>query len=215
MLQSAFKRLRAGLQKTRNQFRNRLNKVFTGSVPLTEDILDTIEETLISADLSLDLVLELVEDLRKNFPNEQVVEMETVFNFLRTNLIQRLEKHPQRERGSEKPYVILMVGVNGTGKTTSIGKLANYYREQGLSVLLVAGDTFRAAAVEQLQIWSDRSGADIIRNEQAADPGSVVFDALKAAHNRGTDVVIIDTAGRLHTQKNLMQELVKIRNVIS
>ncbi len=215
MLQSAFNRLRTGLRKTRNQFRNRLNRLFTGSVPLTDEILDEIEETLISADLSVDLVLELVRDLRKNFPNEQVVDMETVFQFLRENLIQRLEAHPPREYAGEKPYVILVVGVNGTGKTTSIGKLAQSYADQGKAVMLVAGDTFRAAAIEQLQIWAERSGSTLIRNDKAADPGAVVFDALQAAQSRGVDVVIIDTAGRLHTQKNLMQELVKIRKVVA
>lgn len=214
MLENAFRKLKAGLSRTRNEFKNRLNKLFTGSVRLTEEILDAIEETLISADLGVDLVMDLVEDLRRNFPTNQVVDMETVFTYLRDDLVRRLEAHPAREMGAKRPYVILVVGVNGTGKTTSIGKLAHHYVSEGKRVLLVAGDTFRAAAIEQLRIWSERSGAEVIHNPAAADPGAVVFDALNAARSRGVDVVIIDTAGRLHTQKNLMQELVKIRRVM-
>lgn len=214
MLKSAYQRLKQGLSRTRVEFNNRLSKVFTGSVPLTDELLDTIEETLISADIGVDLAIELIEDLRKNFPLNRVVEMDTVLDFLREDLVKRLDDHSAREMGPQRPHVILVVGVNGTGKTTSIGKLAAFYGASGHQVMLVAGDTFRAAAIEQLEIWAQRSGAQLVRNEAARDPGAVVYDALNAARNREMDVVIIDTAGRLHTQKNLMEELAKIRRVV-
>lgn len=214
MLKSTFQRLKQGLRKTRTQFSNSLSRVFTGSVPLTDDLLESIEETLIASDIGVDLALELIENLRKNFPLNQVVEMQNVLDFLRHDLVQRLDAHPAATMGAQRPYVILVVGVNGTGKTTSIGKLASLYSEAGHKVMLVAGDTFRAAAIEQLQVWADRSKADLIRNDKAQDPASVVFDALQAAKSRSVDVVIIDTAGRLHTQKNLMEELAKVRRVV-
>ncbi len=210
---SAFNRLKQGLSRSRTQFNNRISKIFTGSVPLTEEMLEEIEELLISADIGVELSLEIIEDLRKNFPLNQVVEMGSVVEFLRSDIIRRMEVEPMEEQAAEKPHVILVVGVNGTGKTTSIGKLAYHYTSQGKSVLLVAGDTFRAAAIQQLEVWSDRSGAELTKKE-AADPSSVVYDALQSAKQRGIDVVLIDTAGRLHTQKNLMIELDKIQRVV-
>jgi len=210
---SAFNRLKQGLSRSRTQFNNRISKLFTGSVPLTEEMIDQIEETLISADIGIDLSLEIIADLRKNFPLDQVVEMGSVVTFLKTDLMKRMERNPIDELSSEKPHVILVVGVNGTGKTTSIGKLAHHYISQGNRVMLVAGDTFRAAAIEQLEVWAERSGAELIK-KVAADPSGVVYDALQSAKERDIDVVIIDTAGRLHTQKNLMIELDKIQRVI-
>ena len=210
---SAFNRLKQGLSRSRTQLNNRISKLFTGSVPLTEDMLEQIEETLISADIGIDLSLEIIEDLRKNFPLDQVVDMNSVVEFLKTHLMKRMERELTSEIRLEKPHVILVVGVNGTGKTTSIGKLAHHYVSQGKKVMLVAGDTFRAAAIEQLAVWSKRSGAELIKKE-AADPSGVVYDALQSARQRNFDVVIIDTAGRLHTQKNLMVELDKIQRVV-
>ena len=210
---SAFNRLKQGLSRSRTQLNNRISKLFTGSVPLTEDMLEQIEETLISADIGIDLSLEIIEDLRKNFPLDQVVDMNSVVEFLKTDLMKRMERELTSEIRLEKPHVILVVGVNGTGKTTSIGKLAHHYVSQGKKVMLVAGDTFRAAAIEQLAVWSKRSGAELIKKE-AADPSGVVYDALQSARQRNFDVVIIDTAGRLHTQKNLMVELDKIQRVV-
>jgi len=210
---STFKKLKQGLSRSRIQFNNRISKLFTGSVPLTEDMLEEIEETLISADIGVDLSLEIIAALRKNFPLNQVVAMESVVEFLKEDIIQRLQVSTLKAAGSTRPHVILVVGVNGTGKTTSIGKLANLYSSQGKSVLLVAGDTFRAAAIQQLEIWSQRSGAEIMQ-KAAADPSAVVYDALQSAVGRGIDVVIIDTAGRLHTQKHLMDELDKIQRVV-
>lgn len=213
ILSSAFNRLKKGLRKSRTQLNNRISKVFTGSVPLTEETIEEIEETLISADIGVDLSLEIIEDLRKNFPLNQVVEMESVVNFLKSDLIQRMDRQEEEGDISNQPHVILVVGVNGTGKTTSIGKLANHYISQGKKVVLVAGDTFRAAAIEQLSVWSERSGAELVHKE-AQDPSAVVYDALQSAKQRELDVVIIDTAGRLHTQKNLMDELGKIQRVV-
>jgi len=210
---SAFNRLKQGLSRSRTQFNNRLSKLFTGSVPLTEEMLEEIEEILISADIGVELSMEIIDDLRKNFPLNQVVEMASVVDFLKSDLMRRMETDKQTSAAQAKPHVILVVGVNGTGKTTSIGKLAHHYTSQGQKVLLVAGDTFRAAAIEQLAIWSDRSGAELTKKE-AADPSSVVYDALQSAVQRGIDVVLIDTAGRLHTQKNLMIELDKIQRVV-
>jgi fused signal recognition particle receptor len=210
---STLNRLKQGLSRSRNQINNRISKLFTGSVPMTDDLLDSIEESLISADIGVQLTIEIIEDLRKNFPLNQVVDSETVMAFLKQNLIGRMSVEAPEPSASPQPYVILVVGVNGTGKTTSIGKLANHYVSRGKKVLLVAGDTFRAAAIEQLKIWTDRSGAELVQ-KQASDPSAVVYDALQSAKQRGIDVVIIDTAGRLHTQKNLMNELDKIQRVV-
>jgi len=161
----------------------------------------------------VELSLEIIEDLRKDFPLNQVVDMNSVVEFLKSDLIQRMELTHDFVETTEKPHVILVVGVNGTGKTTSIGKLAYHYTSQGKSVILVAGDTFRAAAIEQLEVWSKRSSAELVKKE-AADPSSVIYDALQSARQRKIDVVLIDTAGRLHTQKNLMIELDKIQRVV-
>lgn len=213
ILSSAFSRLKKGLRKSRTQLNNRISKLFTGSVPMTEEIIEEIEETLIAADIGVDLSLEIIDDLRSNFPLNQVVEMETVVDFLKSDLIRRMDREIESDVELAQPHVILVVGVNGTGKTTSIGKLANHYITQGKRVLLVAGDTFRAAAIQQLSVWSERSGAELIHKD-AQDPSAVVYDALQSANQRGIDVVIIDTAGRLHTQKNLMDELGKIQRVV-
>lgn len=210
---SALNRLKKGLSRSRTQFTNRLSKLFTGSVPLTEEMLEEIEEILISADIGVDLSMEIIEDLRKNFPLDEVVEMEAVVGFLKSNIINRMSVDQKVDDSLNIPHVILVVGVNGTGKTTSIGKLANHYINEDKKVLLVAGDTFRAAAIQQLDVWSERSGAELIKKE-AADPSSVVYDALQSARQRGIEIVIIDTAGRLHTQKNLMDELDKIQRVV-
>ncbi len=210
---SAFNRLKQGLSRSRTQFNNRISKLFTGSVPLTDELLEEIEEILISADIGVELSIEIIEDLRQNFPLNQVVEMNSVVEFLKSDLMRRMEVKPSQAAYNEKPHVVLVVGVNGTGKTTSIGKLAYHYTSQGKKVLLVAGDTFRAAAIEQLEVWSERSGAELTKKE-AADPSAVVYDALQSANQRGIDVVLIDTAGRLHTQKNLMIELDKIQRVV-
>ncbi|MCF7796197.1 MAG: signal recognition particle-docking protein FtsY [Lentisphaeria bacterium] len=211
---NVFSRLKDRLSRTRSLVRNNITKLFTGNIPLDEDILEQLEEILIQADVGVDVALELIEDLRKTFPASQVVTAEKVLAYLKTDLTQRLANRETVDDTTHHPHVILVVGVNGTGKTTSIGKLAHLYARENQSVMLVAGDTFRAAAVNQLKIWADRTGAQFIHNPGAKDPSSVVFDALQAAKSRGTDAVLIDTAGRIHTQKNLMEELKKIRRVV-
>ena len=210
---STFNRLKKGLTRSRTQFSNSMSKLFTGSVPLTDDLLESIEETLISADIGVELSMEIIADLRKNFPTSQTVDSDTVMDYLKGDLIKRMDQPVPPMQADAAPYVILVVGVNGTGKTTSIGKLAHHYVSQGKRVLLVAGDTFRAAAIEQLMVWQQRSGAELMQ-KQASDPSAVVYDALQSAKQQGIDVVIIDTAGRLHTQKNLMIELDKIQRVV-
>lgn len=211
---NVFSRLKDRLSKTRALVRNNIAKLFTGNIPLDEEILEQLEEILIQADVGVDVALELIEDLRKKFPASQVVTAEKVLDYLKNDLTQRLATRESVNETTHRPHVILVVGVNGTGKTTSIGKLAHLYHREGHSVMLVAGDTFRAAAVNQLKIWAERTRAQFMHNDAARDPSSVVFDALQAAKSRGTDVVLIDTAGRIHTQKNLMEELKKIRRVV-
>ncbi len=209
-----FSQLKTRLTKTRSLVRNNISKLFTGSVPLDDDLLERLEEILIQADVGVDVALELIADLRKNFPASRMVTAESVLNSLKNDLVERLSNRKPDTKKLAHPHVILIVGVNGTGKTTSIGKLARLYSREGKSVMLVAGDTFRAAAVNQLKIWAERTHSQFIRNPAAKDPGGVVYDALQAAKSRGTEVVLIDTAGRIHTQKNLMEELKKIRRVM-
>lgn len=211
---NVFSRLKDRLSKTRSLVRNNISKLFTGNIPLDDDILEQLEEILIQADVGVEVALELIDDLRKKFPASQVVTAETVLDYLKNDLTRRLTNRQPEGEAPQHPHVILVVGVNGTGKTTSIGKLAHLYLQEGNSVMLVAGDTFRAAAVNQLKIWAERTNAQFMHNAAAKDPGAVVYDALKAARSRGTDVVLIDTAGRIHTQKNLMEELKKIRRVV-
>jgi len=211
---NVFAKLKERLTKTRSLVRNNIAKLFTGNIPLDDDLLERLEEILIQADVGVDVATELIRDLRKKFPSSQLVTSESVMDFLKIDLVNRLTNRNVINDTIAKPHVILVVGVNGTGKTTSIGKLAQLYSREGKTVMMAAGDTFRAAAVNQLKIWADRTGAHLIRNEAARDPGAVVYDALQAALARKTDVVLIDTAGRIHTQKNLMEELKKIRRVI-
>jgi len=211
---NVFAKLKERLTKTRSLVRNNIAKLFTGNIPLDDDLLERLEEILIQADVGVDVATELIRDLRKKFPSSQLVTSESVMDFLKIDLVNRLTNRNVINDTIDKPHVILVVGVNGTGKTTSIGKLAQLYSREGKTVMMAAGDTFRAAAVNQLRIWAERTGAHLIRNEAARDPGAVVYDALQAALARKTDVVLIDTAGRIHTQKNLMEELKKIRRVI-
>ena len=207
-------KLFAGLQKTRERLASGLSGLFSGGRKLDEELLDDLEEVLYTADLG-PTGSELVEELKDAYRRKQIREVEDVLPFLRQQLLARLEGcgGPLVEAESG-PTVILIVGVNGSGKTTSIAKLANRLVQQGHKVLLGAGDTFRAAAVEQLTLWSERLGIDIIKQQTGADPAAVAFDAVSAAIARDVDYLILDTAGRLHTQKNLMEELRKIVRVV-
>lgn len=188
--------------------------IFSGFFSVDEDFFEELEENLILSDMGMDTTLEAVETLRERVKANKIKEPEEVKACLREILVEMLDVGSTELDLTDKPAVILMIGVNGVGKTTTIGKLANLLKNQGNRVLLAAGDTFRAAAADQLAIWADRAKVDIVRHEEGADPAAVVFDAMNAARARKTDVVLVDTAGRLHNKQNLMNELNKIRRVI-
>jgi fused signal recognition particle receptor len=205
-------RLKQGLRKTRDALGDALVRVVKGR-RLDEELLEEIEETLLRADVGVGTSAGLIEELREAGKRGEVREGEQVLPFLKTHLATRLAAGTIAY-APEKPTVILIVGVNGSGKTTSIAKLAGWLKDQGKKVVLAAGDTFRAAAVQQLTIWSNRLEIEIVRQDTGADPAAVAFDAADAAVSRGADVLIVDTAGRLHTQEHLMRELEKIRRVL-
>ena len=188
--------------------------IFSGFFSVDEDFFEELEENLILSDMGMDTTLEAVETLRERVKTNKIKEPEEVKACLREILVEMLDVGSTDLDLTDKPAVILMIGVNGVGKTTTIGKLANLLKNQGNRVLLAAGDTFRAAAADQLAIWADRAKVDIVRHEEGSDPAAVVFDAMNAARARKTDVVLVDTAGRLHNKQNLMNELNKIRRVI-
>ena len=187
--------------------------IFSGFFSVDEDFFEELEENLILSDMGMDTTLEAVETLRERVKANKIKEPEEVKACLREILVEMLDVGSTALELTDKPAVVLMIGVNGVGKTTTIGKLANLLKNQGNRVLLAAGDTFRAAA-DQLAIWADRAKVDIVRHEEGSDPAAVVFDAMNAARARKTDVVLVDTAGRLHNKQNLMNELNKIRRVI-
>ena len=188
--------------------------IFSGFFSVDEDFFEELEENLILSDMGMDTTLEAVETLRERVKANKIKEPEEVKACLREILVEMLDVGSTELELTDKPAVVLMIGVNGVGKTTTIGKLANLLKNQGNRVLLAAGDTFRAAAADQLAIWADRAKVDIVRHEEGSDPAAVVFDAMNAARARKTDVVLVDTAGRLHNKQNLMNELNKIRRVI-
>ena len=188
--------------------------IFSGFFSVDEDFFEELEENLILSDMGMDTTLEAVETLRERVKANKIKEPEEVKTCLREILVEMLDVGSTELELTDKPAVVLMIGVNGVGKTTTIGKLANLLKNQGNRVLLAAGDTFRAAAADQLAIWADRAKVDLVRHEEGSDPAAVVFDAMNAARARKTDVVLVDTAGRLHNKQNLMNELNKIRRVI-
>lgn len=181
---------------------------------LGEEFFEELEENLILADVGMNIAVEAVEKLRKRVYDERLLGAENVKAALREILAEKLNVGSTALDLSTSPSVVLMIGVNGVGKTTSIGKLGHQLKKQGKKVMFCAGDTFRAAAADQLEIWSERAGVDIVRQHEGADPGAVLFDGLQAAKARGTDVVLVDTAGRLHNKQNLMNELAKMRKII-
>ena len=188
--------------------------IFSGFFSVDEDFFEELEENLILSDMGMDTTLEAVETLRERVKANKIKEPEEVKACLREILVEMLDVGSTELDLTDKPAVVLMIGVNGVGKTTTIGKLANLLKNQGNRVLLAAVDTFRAAAADQLAIWADRAKVDLVRHEEGSDPAAVVFDAMNAARARKTDVVLVDTAGRLHNKQNLMNELNKIRRVI-
>ena len=210
-----FDRLKKGLAKTRETFTNKIEKLIIGYADIDDDLLDELEETLIMSDVGVKTTERLMADVRKGIKKKDINTPEDLKPFLAEKISEILSTGSDETRiASAGPTVLLVIGVNGVGKTTTIGKLAAYYKEQGKSVMLAAADTFRAAAIDQLQIWGDRTGVPVIRHEEGSDPAAVAFDAVKAARARNIDVLIIDTAGRLHTKSNLMEELKKINRVV-
>ena len=210
-----FDKIKAGLAKTRAALSSTLEQVFDNADKIDDDFYDELEETLILADLGMETVNRLMEELRRRVLNRGLTTTEHVKFNLKLILNDMLNQGDPALNLSTKPSVILVIGVNGVGKTTTIGKIATQLVGQGKKVTLVAGDTFRAAAADQLEIWAGRSGADIVRQHEGADPASVVYDGIQAAKARGSDVIIIDTAGRLHNKQNLMNELNKISRIVA
>jgi fused signal recognition particle receptor len=209
-----FGRLKERLSKTRDTLITRVDQLVLGKKEIDDDLLDELEEILITSDLGVVTTQALIESVQQKVKRRELNDPEKLKAYLQQEILRFLEVPKKPVDYSKKPFIVLVIGVNGVGKTTTIGKLAQRFREEGKKVMLVAGDTFRAAAGEQLEIWAGRSGAEIIRQKEGSDPSAVVFDALKAAQSRGTDIMLIDTAGRLHTRVNLMEELKKIRRVI-
>ncbi len=211
-----------GVKKTNRGFFERLSRAIVGKAQVDDDLLDAIEEALLATDMGVDTTMKIIENLEERVSRDKYVSIDELVDILRDEIAQLLNVKEGEESDdvvvpfdfSKKPYVIMVVGVNGVGKTTTIGKLASNLKAQGKKVVLGAADTFRAAAVDQLTVWSERAGVDIVKQAMGSDPASVAFDTVKSAVAKDADVVIIDTAGRLHNRIDLMNELTKIRNVM-
>ena len=207
--------LKESLQKTKTSLLDKIARVIAGKSKVDDEVLDELEAVLISADVGVDTTIEIIERLQKRVKEQKYLNTEELHQILQEEIQQMLVLPPASIFAVDtKPYVIMVVGVNGVGKTTTIGKLANMFKQSGYSVMLGAADTFRAAAIDQLKIWADRVGVPIITQQHGSDPASVAFDTLQSAKAKNIDVVIIDTAGRLHNKVNLMNELSKVKNVM-
>lgn len=211
---SFFDKLKNSLNKTKNNIDEKINEVFSNFRKVDEDLLEELEEALIMSDIGMDTSLEIIDNLRKKIKLENLKEAEDVKKALRELMKEILDKQDVSLKIDSKPSVILVIGVNGVGKTTSIGKIANRLKKENKKIVLAAADTFRAAAVEQLEIWANRAGCDIVKKQEGVDPASVVYDAIKITKEKNADVLICDTAGRLHNKKYLMDGLSKIQRVI-
>ena len=209
-----FDKIKAGLTKTRDALSDTLGNVFSGFSEIDDDFYDELEESLIIADLGVDTAVKATDRLRKTIKEQHLKTTEEAKAALKEILVEMLNVGDTALNLATKPAVILVIGVNGVGKTTTIGKIATQLKNEGKNVLLVAGDTFRAAAADQLEIWAERSGSGIVRQSEGADPASVVYDGIQSAKAKGADVIIIDTAGRLHNKANLMNELNKISRIV-
>ena len=211
-----FGRIKKGLSRTSNQFSSGLGNLFLGKKAIDDELLEEIETVLLTADVGVDATTEIIDNLTERVSRKELADSDALYVALKQSLRDLLEnvESPLVVDEKQKPFVILVVGVNGVGKTTTIGKLAKRLQNQGKSVMLAAGDTFRAAAVEQLQVWGERNNVPVIAQHTGADSASVIYDAVQSAQSRQIDVVIADTAGRLHTKSNLMDELAKVRRVM-
>ncbi|NLB22148.1 MAG: signal recognition particle-docking protein FtsY [Clostridium sp.] len=207
-----FDKLKKGLEKTRNSFTDRINEVFQVAVYIDDDMYDDLEEALITSDVGARTADEIIERLREKIRTEKISRVANVKPALAEVIAEYMKQDTVEPL--QYPIIMLVIGVNGVGKTTSIGKLAYRFKQDGKKVIVAAGDTFRAAAIDQLDVWAQRAGVDIIRRQEGSDPAATVFDSLSAAKARGADVLLIDTAGRLHNKKNLMMELEKINRII-
>ena len=210
-----FDKLKQGMNKTKTSFNEKLNNVFSNFRKVDEEFLDELEEILIMSDIGMETSIKIINNLRERIKKEKLQDEEDVKKALREEMQKILDVTDINLHLNTKPSVILVIGVNGVGKTTSIGKIANRLAKDGKKVVVAAADTFRAAAVEQLEIWANRAGADIVKREEGIDPASVVYDAMKITKEKNADILIVDTAGRLHNKKYLMDELNKIQKVIN
>lgn len=210
-----FDKLKQGMSKTKTAFDEKINNVFSSFKKVDEEFLEELEEILIMSDIGMETSIKIINNLRERMKKEKIQDEEEVKQVLREEMKKILEVADKSLNLNTKPSVILVVGVNGVGKTTSIGKIANRLAKDNKKVVVAAADTFRAAAVEQLEIWAKRAGADIVKREEGVDPASVVYDAIKITKEKQADVLIVDTAGRLHNKKYLMDELNKIQKVIN
>ena len=209
-----FAKLKEGLSKTTQNLTGKLDELFKGHIEIDEELYEEIEEILITGDVGFETTLKIVDMLRKNVKKKSIQDVKDVREELKLIVEEILSGDDSNLKLEPKPAILVIVGVNGVGKTTSIGKIAMRLKSEGKSVLLAAGDTFRAAAAEQLEVWADRAGVELIKHQEGSDPSAVIFDAISGAKARNTDVLICDTAGRLHNKKNLMQELAKIFRII-
>ena len=214
MFGKLFDKLKDGLSKTRNGLTDKINEALNLAVTIDEDLYEELEEILITSDIGMDTTMEIIEKLREKIRKEKINDTELVIPTLKSVIKEMMMEGAEEEEDQEGKKVLLVIGVNGVGKTTSIGKLAAKNKAEGKKVLLAAADTFRAAAIDQLEVWSQRAGVDIIKQSEGSDPAAVVFDAVTAAKSRSADILICDTAGRLHNKKNLMNELSKINRII-
>ncbi len=209
-----FDKLKEGLTKTRKSITEKIDQVLVSFGKVDEELFDELEEILITSDLGIETTMRIIADLKTKVRERKIIDPMKVKDILKEELQEILSKGGNELKLNTKPAVIIVIGVNGVGKTTSIGKIANLYKQKGKKVLLAAGDTFRAAAIDQLEIWADRVGVEIIAQKEGSDPAAVIYDAIQAAKSRKADLLICDTAGRLHNKKNLMEELKKMSRVL-
>ena len=207
-----------GLKKSKDSFFNKISKVIVGKSKVDDEVLDDLEEILISSDVGVKTTLKIIDHIEERVKKDKFLNSDELDSILKEEITRIIcdseDENEFLSISNDKPHVILVVGVNGVGKTTSIGKMANHYKSLGHKVMIGAADTFRAAAIDQLQVWSERVGVDLVKQEMGSDPASVSFDTLESAINKNIDVVLIDTAGRLHNKTNLMNELGKIKRVL-